>query len=142
LRKSLSRGTHNADRQGLEQSVVALERRCVAVAVPVGLEDNLRDFAIVGPAGGYALGAPRAAAMQQHHVGVLGADLVERVPDPRVIVAVHAAGEGDARAGGGEDLGVGASAGGEKFPAVDHRGGEGAVIDHGSGARALRRCRS
>ena len=39
------------------------------------------------------------------------------------------------RAGGGEDLGVGAAAGGEKFPAVDDRGGQRAVIDHGSGAR-------
>jgi hypothetical protein len=51
----------------------------------------------------------------------------------RVIVAVGPAGEG---AGGSEQLGVGAAAGGEELAAVDHRGGEGAVIDHGSGARA------
>ena len=63
---------------------------------PVGLEDDLRHLAIVGPAGGDALGAARAAAVQQHHVGVLRADLVERVPDTRVIVAIGAAGEGDA----------------------------------------------
>jgi hypothetical protein len=45
--------------------------------------------------------APRgAAAMQQHHVGVLGADLVERGPDAGVIVAVGAVGEGNAGAGG------------------------------------------
>jgi hypothetical protein len=30
----------------------------------------------------------------------------------------------------------GAAAGGEKFPAVDHRCGQAAVVDHGSGARA------
>ena len=53
-----------------------------------------------------------------------------------VIVAVGAAGEGDAGAGGGEHLGVGAAAGGDKFPAVDDRGGQRAVIDHRSGARA------
>jgi hypothetical protein len=35
----------------------------------------------------------------------------------------------------GENFRVRAAAGGEKFPAVDHRGGERAVIDHGSGAR-------
>ena len=54
----------------------------------------------------------------------------------RVIVAIGAAGEGDAGAGGGEDFGVGAAAGGEKVAAVDQRGGERAVIDHRSGARA------
>ena len=44
---------------------------------PVGLEGDLRHFAVLGPAGRDALGALRAAAMQQHHVGVLGVDLVE-----------------------------------------------------------------
>ena len=53
-----------------------------------------------------------------------------------MIVAVGAAGEGDARAGGSEHFGVGAAAGGEEVAAVDHRGGEGAVVDHRSGARA------
>ena len=52
-----------------------------------------------------------------------------------VIVAVGAAGEGDAGAGGSQQLGVGAAAGGDEFPAVDHRGGQRPVIDHGSGAR-------
>ena len=92
----------DADRQRFEHPVVALEGRGVAVAGPVGLEDDLWNFAMVGPAGGDALGAARAAAVQQHHVGMLGADLVERLPDARVIVAVGAAGEGDAGAGGGQ----------------------------------------
>jgi hypothetical protein len=102
---------------------------------PVGFEDDLWNLPLIGPAGGDAFGAARAAAMEEHHVGVLGADLVERVPDADVIVAVGAAGEGDAGAGRGEHFGVGAAAGGEKFPAVDHRGGQRPVIDHGSGAR-------
>ena len=113
-----------------------LKGAALRCAGPVGLEDDLRDLAIVGPAGGDALGAARAAAVQQHHVGMLGADLVERVPDALVIVAVGAAGEGDAGAGGGEHLGVGAAAGGEEVAAVDHRGGERAVVDHRAGARA------
>ena len=41
------------------------------------------------------VGALRRAAVQQHHVGVLGAHLVERGPDRSVIVEVEAAGEGD-----------------------------------------------
>ena len=68
--------------------------------------------------------------------GMLGADLVERVPDAGVIVAVGAAGKGDAGAGRCQHFGVGAAAGGEKFAAVDNRRGQGAVIDHRSGVRA------
>src|SRR5271170_182444 len=102
---------HDADRQRLKQAVVALKGGRIAVAVPVGLEDDLWNFAIVGPAGGDALGAARAGAVQQHHVGVLGPDLVERLPDAGVIVAVGAAGKGNAGAGRGEHLRVGPAAG-------------------------------
>ena len=42
-----------------------------------------------------------------------------------VIVALGAAGEGDAGAGGSQHFGIGAAAGGEKFPAVDDRSGQG-----------------
>ena len=62
--------------------------------------------------------------------------IVERGPDAGVIVAVGAAGEGDAAAGGSEHLGIGPPAGGEKFAAVDNRRGQGAVIDHRSSVRA------
>src|SRR3546814_2724335 len=65
--------------------------RGVAMAVPVGLEGDLHDLAVVGPAGGDALGAARAATVQQHHVGMLGVDLVERGPDALVIVEVGTA---------------------------------------------------
>jgi hypothetical protein len=77
--------------------------------------------------------------MQQHNVGVPGADLVERHPDRIDIVAVAAAGEGDAGAGRSENLGVGTAARGDKFPAVDDRGGEGAVIGFRAAARPPRR---
>ena len=53
-----------------------------------------------------------------------------------VIVAVGAAGEGDPRAGRGQHFGIGAAAGGDELAAVDHRGGQGAVVDHRAGARA------
>src|SRR6202012_4882197 len=94
-----AREDDDADRQRLEQAVVAFEGSGTAVAGPVGLEDDLWNFAMIGPAGGDTLGAARTAAVQQHHVGMLGVDLVERRPDPRVVVAVGAAGEGDAGTG-------------------------------------------
>ena len=64
------------------------------------------------------------SAMDQHHVRMLGADLVERVPDQAVIVEVEAAGKGDLGAGGQQHLGVGPALGGEEVAAVDHRRGQ------------------
>jgi hypothetical protein len=52
-----------------------------------------------------------------------------------VIVALDAAGEGDARAGGGVKFGFGAALRGEEVAAVDHRGGKGAMVDGGSRPR-------
>ena len=66
--------------------------------------------------------------------GCLARILSSASQDAGVIVALDAAGEGNARTGRSENFSVRAAAGGEKFPAVDHRGGERAVIDHGSGA--------
>src|SRR3546814_1938939 len=85
---------------------------------------------IVGPAGGDAFGAAWAATVQQHHVGMLGVDLVERGPDALVIVEVGAAGEGDTAARGHEQLRLGAALGGDELAAVDHRGRERAMVDH------------
>ncbi len=76
---------------------------------------------MTGPAGGDALGAFRAAAVQQHHVGMLGMDLVEPVPDRVVIVEVEAAGEGDLRTRWKQHFSLGAALGGEEIAAVDHR---------------------
>ena len=53
-----------------------------------------------------------------------------------MIVAVHAAGEGDTRSGRNAQLGLGAATGGEVVAAVDHSGGEGAVVEDGAHARA------
>ena len=49
-------GKHDdANREDVEDLVVALERRGPRVTVPVGLEDDLRYLAGVSPAGGDAL---------------------------------------------------------------------------------------
>jgi len=53
-----------------------------------------------------------------------------------MIVAVHAAGKGDARSRRNAQLGLSAAAGGEVVAAVDHSGDEGAVVDDGTRARA------
>src|SRR5262244_1658979 len=53
----------DADRQRLEEPVIALEGGSAAFAGPVGLEDDLRHLALIGPAGGNTLGAARAAAV-------------------------------------------------------------------------------
>jgi len=52
----------DTDGQRLEQLVVALERGGIAMPRPVGLEDDLRHLAVVGPASGDALGTAGAAA--------------------------------------------------------------------------------
>src|SRR6266436_59951 len=83
----------DADRQDFEHLIVALERRCLGIAIPVGLEGDWRNLAVVGPASRNAICALRADDMQEHHVGVLGADLVEPVPDRAMIVEVEAARE-------------------------------------------------
>ena len=67
-------------------------------------------------------------AVHQHHVGVLGVNLVEFGPDQLVVGGV-AAGEGDLRAGWHEHLGVSAAFGGDEVTAVDHRSGEVAMVD-------------
>ena len=103
---------------------------------PVGGEADLRHVAGIGPFGGDQFGALGRLAVDQHHVGVLGVDLVERVPDEVMVVEVEAAGQGDLRARGEHDLGVGLAAGGEEIAAVDHGRGQMPVVDHRSIARA------
>src|SRR3546814_4774823 len=73
-----TREVHDADWQDVEHLVVALKRCCLGVLRPVGLEGDLRHVAMIGPTCGDALGALWAAAVQQHHVRVLGMNLVER----------------------------------------------------------------
>src|SRR5215813_4136729 len=97
---------------------------------------DLRDLAGVGPGGGDALGALRAAAVEQHHAGMLGVDLVEPVPDGAVVVEVETAREGDLGAGRQQHLGLATALGGNEVAAVDQRRCESAMIDHRSGAWA------
>ena len=56
----------------ISSTVVALEGRGLAVADPVGLESDLRYLAAIGPAGGGFFGAFWRAAMEKHHVRMLG----------------------------------------------------------------------
>ncbi len=66
---------------------------------------------------------------------MLRANLVERVPDPMMIIAVGSAREGDPRSGRQKHLRLGQLLGVDEVPTVDHRGRQGAVIDLGTGAR-------
>ena len=79
--------------------------------------------------GGDQFGALGRSAVQQHHVGVLGVDLVEPVPDQLVIVEVEPAGEGDLGSRGQQHLVFGPAFGGEEVAAVDHGRGQRAVVD-------------
>jgi len=111
---------HDPDRQYLQHRVVTLEGRGLGVLRPIGLEGDLRHLAMVGPASSDFFGAFRTAAVQQHHVGVLGVDLIEFVPDELVVGAVST-GEDDLRACGQHHLGLGTALGGEEIAAVDQR---------------------
>src|SRR6516162_2900002 len=81
----------DADRQHVEDLIVAFERCSFVVAGPVGRESGQWNLAVVGPAGGDALGASGRPAVEKHHVVVLGVNLVSatggrellsRRPDP------------------------------------------------------------
>ena len=65
---------------------------------------------------------------------MLGEHLVEHGPDELGVGVVGAAGKGDLRAFGQEQLGIGPAAGGDEVAAVDHGGGHVPVIDEASGA--------
>ncbi len=119
----------DTDGQDVEDLIVALEGGGFGVARPVGFEGDLHDLAGLDPFGGDQFGTARRSAVEQHHVGVLGVNLVERVPDQPVIVEIHPAGEGDLGSRWQIDLGIGAGLRCEEVPAVDHGCGEIAVID-------------
>jgi len=126
-----AREDHDADRHAVEHLVVALEGCGLGVFGPVRLEGDLRHFAVGGPGCRDALGALGRSTMQQHHVGMLGVDLIETIPDHPVIGGV-AAREGNLRPRGHQALGLCTFLGGDEVSAVDHRGGQVAM----AGARA------
>jgi hypothetical protein len=65
-------------------------------ARPVGLEGDLGHFALLAHFEAIS-SAPSGAAMQQDHVGMLGMNLVETIPDEVVVVEVEPSGERDLR---------------------------------------------
>jgi hypothetical protein len=69
---------------------------------------------------------------------MLGANLVEPVPDRAMVVEVEAAGEGDLGSGGKERLDLDAALGCEEIAAVDHGRGQRAMVDHRPGTRTPR----
>src|SRR3546814_1124733 len=72
----------------LQHDIVALERRGLLVAVPVGPVGILRHTAVARPAGGDAFSAGRRRAVHQDEVRKLGKDLVQHGVGALVIVAV------------------------------------------------------
>ena len=72
--------------------------------------------------------------MQQDHVGMLGVDLIETVPDLPVIDGVPTR-EGNLGPGRYQALGLGAFLCGDEVAAVDHRSGQVAM----AGARTRAR---
>jgi hypothetical protein len=67
--------------------------------------------------------------MEQHHVGVLGMDLVETIPDQMMVVEIEPAGQSDLGSGRQHDLDLGATFGGEKISGINDRRGERAMVD-------------
>jgi hypothetical protein len=107
-------------------------------------EADLRHLAGVGPFGGDLLGALRRLAVHQHHVGMLGVDLIELGPDQVVIVEVEPAGDGDLRTRRAAAPRSRRALGGEEVAAVDHRRGQlrWLTIDPLRGRQGLIRWRS
>jgi hypothetical protein len=120
---------HDADWQQLEHGVVAPEGRCLGMLGPVRLERDLWRFPGGRPFGGDQLGALWRAAMDQDHVGMLGVNLVEAIPDQTVIVEVEAAGECDLRPRWQHDLYLCPALGCDEVSGIDHRRGQRAIVD-------------
>ncbi len=95
---------------------------------PVGLEGDLCDLAVIGPGGRNAFRTFWRSAVQEHHVRVLGMDLIELGPDRLVIGGVTAR-EGDLWSGGQQYLVVGPAFCGDEIAAVDHGRGHLAMVD-------------
>src|SRR6185312_993837 len=120
---------HEADRQQFEHGVVALEWCCLGVPGPIRLESNLWYLAVNSPFGGDQFSAFWRAAMDQDHVGMFSAHLVETIPDQVMVVEVEAARQRDLGSWWQHDLGFGTALGCEIISGVDHRRGQRAVVD-------------
>src|SRR6266699_1657256 len=67
--------------------------------------------------------------MDEDHVGMLGVDLVEAIPDQVVVIEVETARKCDLWSSRQNDLGLGAALGCDKLPRVDHGRSERAMVD-------------
>src|SRR5271157_841635 len=74
------------------------------------------------------------AAAHEHHVGVLGKNGIERIPDRSMLIAVDAAGEGDLGALWDQRLDFGAALGGDELSVVDDGRREIVVVGAGAGS--------
>lgn len=83
----------DSNQHGTQELIAALERRPVGMSCPIEFESDLCDLAIVRPAGGDLIGAMRRTAAEEHHIRMLGLELVEDCPVAMMIIAVDAAGE-------------------------------------------------
>src|SRR5579872_1578968 len=126
---SRARKMHDADWQHFEHGVVALEGCCLGMPGPVRLERDLWHLAGGRPFGSDQLCALWRAAVDQHHVGMLGVNLVEAIPDQTVVVEVEAAGKCDFWPCWQHDLCLNAALGSDEIAGVDHCCGERAVVD-------------
>src|SRR5690242_4561069 len=122
----------------LEHDVVALERRRVAVLVPVGLARILRHVTIARPARGNVLATGRRLAMHQHHVGELREQLVERAADEGMVLEVRTGAEDEAGTIWVEDAGVLVCPLVDLLAAVEHRRGQRLAVYHRSRPRQPR----
>src|SRR5258708_9322463 len=67
--------------------------------------------------------------MDEDHVGMLGVDLVEAIPDQVVVIEVETARKCDLWSSRQNDLGLGAALGCDELPRVDHGRSERAMVD-------------
>src|SRR5262245_27851174 len=97
---------HDADWQQFEHGVVALEGCSLGVLCPVGFEGDLWLLPGGRPFGGDQLRTLWRAAMDQDHVGMLGVNFVEAIPDQTMVVEIEATSECDLWPGRQHDLGL------------------------------------
>ncbi len=113
----------DALRHEAEQLVVAPERGGPSVALPVGLAHHLVHAVLFGSLRGELLDAG-AAAVDQHHVRVLGADAVEADEHRVRVGGVPAAGDGDQGAARQVGAGLAVLACAAEVAGVDGGGGQ------------------
>jgi len=93
-----------------------LNGAALACFVQSGVESDLWHLSLSGPFRGDQFGAFWRTAMDEDHVGMLGVNLVEAIPDQVVVVEVETAGKRDLRPCRQHDLGLGAALGCDENP--------------------------